>query len=107
MNGSLRNAARAHSEDMATKNYFSHTSLDGRTHVQRVVNAGYSGSGPHGENIAAGYSSAAAVVDGWMASTTGHCQAIMNGSYKVIGVGYGYNATSTYRHYWTLNFAGG
>ena len=107
MNGSLRSAARAHSEDMATQNYFSHTSLDGRTHVQRVLNAGYSGPGPYGENIAAGYASAAATVNGWMASTTGHCQAIMNGTYRVIGVGYGYNATSTYRHYWTLNFAGG
>ena len=36
MNGNLRTAARGHSEDMATQNYFSHTSLDGRTFSQRI-----------------------------------------------------------------------
>ena len=71
-----------------------------------MFNAGYSGSGPYGENIAAGYASAAAAVEGWM-NSTGHCRAIMNGSFRVIGVGYAYSASSTYRHYWTLNFAGG
>ncbi|MCY1014033.1 CAP domain-containing protein [Nannocystis pusilla] len=40
-----------------------------------------------GENIAAGYSTAAQVVNGWMTST-GHCNNIMNGNYKHLGVGY-------------------
>ena len=31
MNAALRTAARLHSQDMAAQNYFSHTSLDGRT----------------------------------------------------------------------------
>jgi uncharacterized protein YkwD len=104
-NGSLRVAARDHSRDMGTTSYFSHTSLDGRTYTQRMVNAGYSGSGPYGENIGAGYGSAAAVVNGWLAST-GHCQNIMNGSFRAAGVGYAYVAGSTYGHYWTLKLGG-
>jgi len=106
MNTNLRVAARDHSQDMGALNYFSHTSLDGRTFTQRIFNAGYTGSGPYGENIGAGYGSAAAVVNGWMAST-GHCQNIMNGGFRVAGVGYAYVAGSTYGHYWTLNFGGG
>ncbi len=106
MNANLRTAARGHSQDMATQNYFSHTSLDGRTFSQRIANSGYSGSGPLGENIGAGYGSPAAVVSGWMGST-GHCQNIMNASFRVVGVGYAYGAASTYGQYWTLNFGGG
>jgi uncharacterized protein YkwD len=105
MNEAWRAAARGHSEDMATRNYFSHTSYDGRTFSQRMSGAGYSGAFPWGENIAAGQSSPAAVVNGWM-NSTGHCANIMNPAYRAIGVGYAYNAASSYRHYWTQNFGG-
>jgi uncharacterized protein YkwD len=104
MQAQLRDAARGHSLDMATQNYFSHTSLDGRTFSDRISAAGY-GAFPRGENIAAGYPSAAAVVNGWMAST-GHCTNIMNGAYRAIGVGYAYRSGSPYGHYWTQNFGG-
>ena len=43
LNLQLRDAARGHSQDMATNNYFSHTSLDGRTFDQRIRQAGYAG----------------------------------------------------------------
>ena len=105
MNTKLRNAARAHSQDMAANNYFSHTSLDGRTFDQRIRDAGYTGSGPLGENIAAGQSSPQSVVNGWMGSP-GHCRNIMDPAFRAIGVGYAYEAGSTYRHYWTLSFGG-
>jgi uncharacterized protein YkwD len=105
MNASLRTAARAHSQDMATLDYFSHTSLDGRTFDQRMGDAGYNGAFPWAENIAAGAPTAAAVVDGWM-NSPGHCGNIMSGSLHVVGVGYFYRAGSTYGHYWTLNFGG-
>ena len=105
MNTKLRNAARAHSQDMAANNYFSHTSLDGRTFDQRIRDAGYTGSGPLGENIAAGQSSPQSVVNGWMGSP-GHCRNIMDPAFRAIGVGYAYEASSTYRHYWTLSFGG-
>ena len=105
MNGTLRTAARLHSQDMAAQNYFSHTSLDGRTFSQRMTNAGYAGAFPWGENIASGQPTPQAVVDAWM-SSPGHCTNIMNGSYRSIGVGYGFRAGSTYGHYWTQDFRG-
>jgi len=43
----------------AAARYFSHTSLDGRTFDQRIRNAGYTGSSPLGENLAAGQSRSA------------------------------------------------
>ena len=104
LNLQLRDAARENSQDMATNNYFSHTSLDGRTPAQRIGQAGYAG-GFWAENIAAGPASALAVVDGWMQST-GHCQNIMNSRLQVIGIGYAFNQSSTYGHYWTQNFGG-
>lgn len=104
MHPQLRDAARAHSQDMATQDYFSHTSLDGRTFADRIRGAGYTAS-PIGENIGAGYASPQAVVAGWM-SSPGHCVNIMSASYRALGVGYAYTSGSTYRHYWTQNFGG-
>jgi uncharacterized protein YkwD len=105
MNANLRTAAQNHSLDMATQNYFSHTSLDGRTFDQRIRNAGYTGAFPLGENIAGGQSTPQAVVDGWMGSP-GHCAIIMNGAFHATGVGYAFNSSATYRHYWTQTFGG-
>ncbi|NOJ96083.1 CAP domain-containing protein [Corallococcus coralloides] len=101
-NDKLRCAARKHSKDMGTNNFFSHTGSNGSTPWQRMASAGYSYR-TAAENIAAGYGTAQAVVDGWMAST-GHCNNIMNGALKQSGIGY-YNApSSTYRAYWTQDF---
>jgi uncharacterized protein YkwD len=104
MNSSLRAAAQEHSFDMAANDYFSHTSLDGRTFDQRIHNAGYFGS-YLGENIAAGQPTPASVVAAWMAST-GHCVNIMTGSFTAVGVGYAFSNNSTYHAYWTMDFGG-
>ena len=106
MQSSLRLAARDHSQDMAAQNYFSHTSLDGRTFDQRIRQAGYAGSAPLGENIAGGPASASSAVSLWM-SSSGHCANIMSPGFRVLGVGYANNPTTTYRHYWTQTFGGG
>lgn len=82
----LRCAARLHAKDMQDKNYFSHTSLDGTSFSQRITLAGYTWR-TVGENIAAGYPSPQAVVDGWIASA-GHCQNLMNPSFTQLGVGF-------------------
>ena len=103
---SLRFAARSHSQDMAAQNYFSHTSLDGRTFDQRIRQAGYAGSSPLGENIAGGPASAQSTVNLWMSSPD-HCANIMSPGFRVIGVGYAHNPAATYRHYWTQTFGGG
>ena len=105
MNASLRTAARNHSIDMAANNYFSHTSLDGRTFDQRIFNAGYTGSFPLGENIAAGQPTPSSVVSAWMASP-GHCTNIMTAGFHAVGIGYAFSTSSTYGHYWTMDFGG-
>lgn len=100
----LRTAARLHSRDMANNNYFSHTGLNGSTAAQRIAAAGYTGS-LLGENIAAGNATAAATMTQWM-NSAGHCANIMRASYKHLGVGYAYSASSTFKHYWTQTFGG-
>ncbi len=102
MNAELREAARCHSQDMGVNAYFSHTSQDGRSPWTRIADAGYTASAT-GENIAAGYGTAAQVVTGWMAST-GHCNNIMNGSSNETGLGYALQAGSPYGSYWTQTF---
>jgi uncharacterized protein YkwD len=84
MDSRLRTAARLHSKDMATQNYFSHTSLDGDSFVDRIKQAGY--PNPGAENIALGYQTAAAVMQGWM-NSDGHRANILNCGLRAIGVG--------------------
>jgi uncharacterized protein YkwD len=95
----LAEAAYGHSRDMATRDYFSHTSQDGRSLSQRVSAVGY-GWSALGENIAAGYGSVQAVVDGWMASD-GHCANLMRSSYTEMALACARDEGSTYRLYWT------
>jgi hypothetical protein len=98
----LATAARNHSEDMGLQDYFSHTSIDGRTVPERITAAGYFYN-TYGENIAAGQPTPEDVIDAWMASS-GHRANILNSNFCDIGVGYAYLAGSTYRHYWTQDF---
>lgn len=93
-------AARAHSTDMVTKDFFSHTGSNGSTFVQREVGAGYS-TGASAENIAWGYQSPKEVVDGWIASP-GHKANILNCGSVAVGVGLAYKADGT--PYWTQDF---
>ena len=88
--------------DLATYNYFSHTGRDGSQPWDRMTREGYIWRAA-GENIAAGYTTTRAVVNGWLASP-GHCRNIMSANFKNVGVGYGYSATSTYKHYWVTDF---
>ena len=99
---SLADAARGHSEDMGRQDYFSHTSLDGRSPGDRIEDAGYTWN-TYGENIAAGQPTPEDVIDSWM-SSSGHRANILNPNFCDIGVGYAYVADSTYRHYWTQDF---
>jgi uncharacterized protein YkwD len=86
MNAALRCAARVHSADMAARQYFDHTNPEGENPGDRLSQAGYAAS-TWGENIAFGYGSPEAVVDGWMQSD-GHCANIMRPGFTEIGVGY-------------------
>jgi uncharacterized protein YkwD len=98
----LRCSARKHSKDMAVNNFFSHTGSNGSKSWDRMESAGYDWTYA-AENIAAGYSTPASVVNGWMTSS-GHCKNIMRKKAKHTGVGYYYASSSSYKHYWTQNF---
>lgn len=94
----LHAAADAHSADMSAKNYFSHTSADGRSFGQRLKDSGFAFT-MAGENIAKGYTSAQAVVNGWL-NSPGHRANIMNCKFTHIGVGH-----VAAGQYWTQDFA--
>ena len=78
--------ARAHSEDMCRRGYFSHTNPEGKSPFDRLRAAGLSFSGG-GENIAAGQPSPEAVHTSWMWSP-GHRMNILGWFWKRMGVGY-------------------
>jgi hypothetical protein len=101
-NQELTVAARRHSQDMGDQNYFDHTSLDGRKFYERITDAGYNYQ-TCGENIAAGYATPEAVVEGWM-NSDGHRANILDPDYCDIGVGYAAVDGSQYYHYWTQDF---
>jgi uncharacterized protein YkwD len=101
-NDLLTAAADGHSKDMAAKNYFSHTSADGRTLGDRVSATGYAWT-MLGENIAAGYATTNAAMDGLIASP-GHCANLMNASFAEVGVAcVPGTAGDTYSTYWTMD----
>ncbi|MDJ0464020.1 sigma-70 family RNA polymerase sigma factor [Streptomyces sp. H27-C3] len=84
-NSRLDTAGQRHSEDMAARDYFDHTSPDGRDPGDRVTAAGYTWT-TYGENIARGQKTPASVMQGWMDSP-GHRANILNCSFKEIGLG--------------------
>lgn len=94
-NNRLHAAALGHSVDMANNDYFSHTSLDGSSMSDRIDRQGYSWR-RLAENIAAGYPTPQAVVEGWM-NSPGHRANILNCDLTEIGVGH-------HQRYWTQNF---
>lgn len=83
-NDQLATAALNHSNDMYSNNYFSHTGITGSTAGDRIAAAGYIWRA-YGENIAKGYSTEQAVMDGWLKSE-GHCRNIMSPLFKEMGV---------------------
>lgn len=95
----LTAAAQAHTSDMATRTYFSHTSRDGRTFDRRIRAAGYQGSRV-AENIARGFTTPSAVTQAWMRSP-GHRANIVNCRLTAIGVGH-----DSRGNYWTQDFGG-
>ncbi len=103
---SLTAAAKWMSADMAVRDYFAHTSQDGRSPTQRMADAGYPAFRTWtGEDLAAGYTSTADVLAGWIASPA-HYAVLVNPEYHAIGIGRGYASGSVYGWYWTADFGG-
>ena len=93
----LSRVARYKSEDMKNNKYFSHTSPTYGSPFQMMKSFGITYK-TAGENIARGYATPKAVVDGWM-NSSGHRANILNASFTHIGVGYVADGK-----YWTQMF---
>ena len=89
--------ARIKSQDMKDNKYFAHNSPVYGTPFQMLKSFGISYRSA-GENIAKGYATPQAVVNGWM-NSSGHRANILNANYTHIGVGY-----VSAGNYWTQMF---
>lgn len=95
-NNTLAQAAQKHSDYMDSKNDLNHTGANGSNPGERITAEGYQWS-TYGENIAVGYPTEEAVIQGWLESE-GHCKNIMNPDFKEMGI-------ATKGAYWTQVFA--
>jgi hypothetical protein len=105
----LDDAARYHATDMGQDNYFDHNSYDviGGSLVMVCawsdrIGSYYSNWWWLAENIAAGYSTPADVMNGWL-NSPGHRANILNPNLWEIGVGY-YAGSGDYGRYWVQDF---
>lgn len=103
LSAALTRAARAHSLDMATHDFFSHTGSDGSDPGQRVARAGYRWS-TVGENIASGVPTSRGAVAGWLASPH-HCTNIMTAGFRQMGIAFAVNPANPQVIDWTEDFA--
>lgn len=94
-NTTLERAAQLYAEDMRNQNFFSHESPDGTTFDERIQKQGYPGPCPQpgcriqlylGENLAKGFSTPEAVLQGWM-NSPGHKANILNEHFAEVGFG--------------------
>src|SRR5438046_9539639 len=91
----LSAAAKWMSFDMGARNYFAHTSLDGRSPTQRMFDAGYPAFGTWpGEDLAARYTTTADVLNRWV-NTPAHYAVLVNPHYQALAVGLGRASEST------------
>lgn len=95
----LTNCATLRSKELVQ--LFSHTRPNG-TSCFTILDENKVVHGTSGENIAAGYPTAAAVMDGWMHSE-GHRANIMNPSFTKVGIGL-YKTSDAFGYHWTQIF---
>ncbi len=95
-NSKLSQVAGAHAKDMYRRDYFSHSSIDGRTMGDRLRerNVPFKIAG---ENIARGQQTAKRVMQAWM-NSPGHRKNILNRKYGKIGIARAGNV-------WVQNFS--
>lgn len=101
-NTTLNAAADVRAKEIAKS--FSHTRPNGES-CYSIIDAGKYKVEYYmaGENIAAGFTNAKAVMDGWM-NSPGHRANILTGEFDTVGIGYYYNESQPYRYYWVQLF---
>ncbi|HEU4914503.1 MAG TPA: CAP domain-containing protein [Candidatus Saccharimonadales bacterium] len=85
LNSALSSAAQAKANDMASHDYWSHITPDGKQPWQFIADAGYTYSAA-AENLAYGFASSGKTVAGWM-NSAGHRANLLNTSYQEVGFG--------------------
>ncbi len=85
LNDKLSQAAQLKADDMVGRDYWSHTSPDGKQPWQFVAQVGYAYA-KAGENLAYGFYTSSATVAGWMNSTA-HRDNLLHASYQEVGFG--------------------
>ena len=95
-NDTLAVAAFNHSSDMNVKGYYSHTNKENLDPGDRLRNLKFPWR-TYGENIAFGQINEEDVMQAWL-NSPGHCQNIMEASFKLVGV-------ARVNNYWTQVFA--
>ncbi len=99
----LNAASLAHTRRQALDGSIYHEDpQDGSSPGDRIGREGYEFS-TWGENVAAGYPTAEAVMNGWMTSP-GHCKNILNPAFTEIGVGF-VSGGERFNQFWTQVFA--
>ncbi len=86
INANLTNAAQAKAKDMAARNYWSHTTPDGKAPWFFVDAAGYSYK-KAGENLAYGFNNSGDTISGWMNSPS-HRENLLDTSFTEVGFGF-------------------
>lgn len=110
----LSQVARERAMDMAQRAYFGHTNPDGHGPNYLVRQAGYglptwysnAQDGNNIESIAAGYTTADSVWSAWLASSGHRTHVLAESSFwqsqTQYGIGYYYDPSSPYTHYWVF-----
>jgi uncharacterized protein YkwD len=98
----LTDAAQWLADDMAVKDYFSHTDSEGRDVVDRVAAFGYRPVRLIAENIAAGTRTPQEAVERWMNSPE-HRANLLHPEAEDMGVGYAVGEPDGER-YWVQDF---
>lgn len=115
-NTQLYSAAYEYSQDMGESNFYSpqhlgsgtindwtgHALNKQSTFIERIGSYNYTYS-TIGENIAAGQTSIAQVMAGWLASD-GHCRNIMDPNYTEVGMSRYIKSGTNYVNYWVQEF---
>ena len=108
----ISEACDRHNSDMGKYRFFDHYTTGGSDWFaigaspwDRMAASGYNFNTYKGENIAAGYSTATAVFQGWK-NSPGHNANMLGANYRVLGVSLVYVSGSPYGSYWTTDFGG-
>lgn len=86
LHSKLNAAAQAKANDMTARDYWAHVTPDGKQPWWFITNAGYKYLAA-GENLAYGFMTSGDTISGWMNSTLGHRENMLNTTFTEVGFG--------------------